>query len=116
MCVQPAKYEGFGLQPLEALACGAPLIVFAEPAVEEVVGDAAIVVPERTESALGDAMAKLWANPELRASLREAGPKRAQEFTWAATARRLHLLLSPPEGDLPVRAAPQKAAADSRLG
>ena len=43
LCVQPSQYEGFGLQPLEALACGAPLIVFPEPAVVAVVGDATIV-------------------------------------------------------------------------
>jgi glycosyltransferase involved in cell wall biosynthesis len=101
LCVQPAKYEGFGLQPLEALACGAPLIVFTEPAVEEVVGDAAIVVSERTEVALADAIAKLWADRELRDSLRCAGPKRAQEFPWAATAYELHKLLCPsPDGQL----------------
>jgi glycosyltransferase involved in cell wall biosynthesis len=93
MCVQPARYEGFGLQPLEALACGAALIVFPEPAVQEVVAGAATVVPEKTAAALADAIVKLWSDGSLRASLREAGPKRAAGYTWAATAKKLHELL-----------------------
>lgn len=94
MCVQPASYEGFGLQPLEALACGSPLIVFAEPAVEEVVGDAAIVLVDRSVSALANAMAQLWHDPLRREQLRRNGPQRAQGFSWDETARKLHELLA----------------------
>jgi glycosyltransferase involved in cell wall biosynthesis len=101
LCLQPARYEGFGLQPLEALACGAALVVFPEPAVKEVVADAALVAPTMTEGALADAILKLWADAPLRSSLREAGPKRAAPFTWAATAAGLHeLLLSAVNGGL----------------
>jgi glycosyltransferase involved in cell wall biosynthesis len=92
-CVQPARYEGFGLQPLEALACGAALIVLDEPAVREVVSDAAHVVVDETEPALAAAIVELWTNEALRAGLHESGPKRAAEFTWLSTAQRLLELL-----------------------
>jgi glycosyltransferase involved in cell wall biosynthesis len=94
ICAQPAQYEGFGLQPLEALSCGAPLIVFPDPAVREVVNGAAVVVEERAETALTRAITDLWADSELRATLREKGPKRAAEFSWAATAEKFRVLLS----------------------
>lgn len=93
LCVQPARYEGFGLQPLEALACGAPLVVFAEPAVQEVVGDAALIVVDKTEDALAAAMVQLWQDERLRTRLHELGPKRAAELPWSATATRLRELL-----------------------
>lgn len=92
-CLQPAHYEGFGLQPLEALACGAPLVVFSDPAVKEVVGGAAVVVEERSATSLGGALAGLWASPERRAELRRLGPSQAAQFTWEATAARLRALL-----------------------
>jgi len=93
MCLQPARYEGFGLQPLEALACASPLVVFPEKAVLEVIGDAAVVAREQSQSALSKAISELWCDPALRASLRARGPERAALFTWAATAQRLHELL-----------------------
>ena len=53
MCVQPSQYEGFGLQPLEAIACGAPLVILPEPAVQEVVGDVAVVAARWQRDLLG---------------------------------------------------------------
>ena len=86
ICVQPAKYEGFGLQPLEALACGAPLAIFADPAVLDVVGTAAAVANEHDARALGSLISDLWAHPAQRAHYRSLGPRRASQFTWANTA------------------------------
>ena len=86
LCVQPSLYEGFGLQPLEALACGAPLIVFPEPSVEEVVGDAAVIANDRDETSLANCIARLWADTELRSALQEDGPRRAAVFSWTRTA------------------------------
>lgn len=110
MCIQPANYEGFGLQPLEALACGAPLIVFPEPAVREAVGDAAVIVSDKSEAALAQAIVGLWGDRASRGSLREAGPKRAAMMTWTATARTLHELLlewTSSRGHAPLRPPPQ---------
>jgi glycosyltransferase involved in cell wall biosynthesis len=93
LCVQPSLYEGFGLQPLEALACGAPLVVFPEPAVEEVVGEAAIITRDRNETSLAECIARLWSDKSQRANLRENGRRRATFFSWVRTARLLADLL-----------------------
>lgn len=94
ICVQPAQYEGFGLQPLEALACGAPLLVFDDPAVREVVAGSAEIVELRAEQALADAMCRLWDNPGRRDWLRQQGPRRAAGFPWSSTARHIYDLLT----------------------
>ena len=93
LCVQPSLYEGFGLQPLEALACGAPLVVFPEPAVQEVVGDAALITRDRGESTLARGMAQLWFDAAKRSHLRDRGPKRAATLSWSRTATLLADLL-----------------------
>ncbi|MCL6091749.1 MAG: glycosyltransferase [Actinobacteria bacterium] len=93
LCVQPALYEGFGLQPLEALACGAALIVSTTPAVDEVVEDAAVVVQPHSADALGTEMADLWTNNARRCQLRHKGQQRARRYPWEATADHLHALL-----------------------
>lgn len=93
ICVQPSKYEGFGLQPLEALACGAPLVVTPEPAVEEVVADAAVVANDASPASIAKVITELWDDRSLRNDLRQRGPARAAEFTWSATAEKVHRLL-----------------------
>lgn len=93
LCVQPSQYEGFGLQPLEALACGAPLVIFPEPAVEEVVGDAAIITHDCKELSLAESIARLWHDESQRSTLRERGPRRAASFSWVRTATLLADLL-----------------------
>jgi glycosyltransferase involved in cell wall biosynthesis len=93
VCVQPSRYEGFGLQPLEALACGAPLVITPEAAVESVVGDAALVAPGASRELLAEAISRLWEDEALRAELARKGPDRAAGFTWEATADLVHRLL-----------------------
>lgn len=93
LCVQPAIYEGFGLQPLEALACGAALLVSATPAVEEVVQDAAIIILQQGVEPLATEMATLWSDKSERDLLRCKGPERARPYTWETTADRLHAIL-----------------------
>lgn len=89
--VFPSRYEGFGLPPLEAMACGAPVIVANTSALPEVVGDAGLlVVPE--PKLLAEAMQTVLDDPSLRMSLRERGLNRARQFSWAETARQtLHV-------------------------
>jgi glycosyltransferase involved in cell wall biosynthesis len=82
----PSVYEGFGLPPLEAMACGTPTVVAAASCLPEVVGDAALVTPVGDGAALAAALARLVTDGPLRTRLAAAGPRRAAHFTWAACA------------------------------
>ena len=93
LCVQPSQNEGFGVQPLEVLACGARLIIFPEPAVQEVVGDVAVVTRDDSEHFLAEAIAQLWNDKDQRSTLRENGRKRATRFSWERTSTLLADLL-----------------------
>ena len=84
--VFPSRYEGFGLPPLEAMACGTPVIASNTSSLPEVVGDAGLLVaPEVTP--LAEALQTLLDDAALREQLRERGLERARHFTWAATAQ-----------------------------
>jgi glycosyltransferase involved in cell wall biosynthesis len=80
--VQPSRYEGFGLPILEAMACGIPVVAVEEPALREVAGDAAVIVPE---AQLADGIRQALAD---RSRLCAAGLERAKVFGWRATAER----------------------------
>lgn len=86
--VFPSRYEGFGLPPLEAMACGTPVIASNASSLPEVVGDAGLQVPPDDVAALARAIQRLIADADLRARLRAAGLARAATFTWEETARR----------------------------
>jgi glycosyltransferase involved in cell wall biosynthesis len=84
--IYPSLYEGFGLPPLEAMACGTPVIASATTSLPEVVGDAAITVePEQVEE-IAAAIIALAGDEALRAGLSERGLQRAQQFSWERTA------------------------------
>ena len=84
----PALYEGFGLPPLEAMACGAPTLVSDAPAMPEVAGDAALIIPAANVDAWAEAIGRVLTDADLRRSLSERGPRRAAEFSWRNTAER----------------------------
>lgn len=86
--IYPSLYEGFGLPPLEAMACGAPVIASRCTSLPEVVADAALLIDPTDPSALLEALNQVKDEP-IRASLIAKGLKRAQEFCWEGTARRL---------------------------
>jgi glycosyltransferase involved in cell wall biosynthesis len=85
--VYPSLGEGFGLPPLEAMACGVPVICSNAPALPEVVGDAAILVPPTDVAALEEAIMHLLSDPDLKAKLRQKGLQRSRQFSWHETAR-----------------------------
>lgn len=84
--VWPSLMEGFGLPPLEAMACGAPVITSNTSSMAEVAGNAALTVDPLNVRQLSDAMTALAEDERLRQSLREAGLDRAADFTWKRTA------------------------------
>ena len=85
--VYPSLYEGFGLPPLEAMACGAPVLTSNTSSLPEVVGDAGAMVDPRNEGALAARMRELLEDPRARAELAERGLERARLFDWKHTAR-----------------------------
>jgi glycosyltransferase involved in cell wall biosynthesis len=86
--VYPTVYEGFGLPPLEAMACGTPVITTAVSSIPEHVGDAGILVPPNDARAITRAMAAVLSDAALKEKLIERGPKQASYFTWERTARK----------------------------
>lgn len=84
----PAFYEGFGLTPLEAMACGTPVVVSNVSSLPEVVGDAALLVNPEDEEELIVALWRLVTDDELWAERREKGLQRARAFSWEKTACR----------------------------
>ena len=84
--VYPSRYEGFGMPPLEAMACGAPVIATRTGAIPDFAGDAALLVEPGDRDALRDAMLRLLRDPGLRRELRVRGPARAQQFRWTDSA------------------------------
>lgn len=84
--VFPSKHEGFGLAPLEALACATPVIASSAGAVTEVVGDSAIILPNTSPESIADAMIRILSEPGLREELSQKGYKRSANFSWSKAA------------------------------
>ncbi|MFM2308205.1 MAG: hypothetical protein RLY87_325 [Chloroflexota bacterium] len=84
--VYPSLYEGFGLPPLEAMACGTPTLVSNVSSLPEVVGTAALQVDPSDVTAIAAGLIRLVTDEDTRAALRTSGPVQAQSFSWATAA------------------------------
>ncbi|MFN8536649.1 MAG: glycosyltransferase family 1 protein [Thermomicrobiales bacterium] len=85
--VYPSYYEGFGLAPLEAMACGAPIVTANTSSLPEVVGDAALLADPRDTDAIAAALHQILTTPQLQHDLRQRSLRQAQRFSWTRTAR-----------------------------
>ncbi len=85
MCFIP-YYEGFGIPMIEAMAAGIPVIAASTSCLPEIAGEAALYVNPFEENEIAEAMLKLVANPNLKASLIEKGLVQAEKYSWNKTA------------------------------
>jgi alpha-1,3-rhamnosyl/mannosyltransferase len=85
--VMPSLYEGFGLPPLEAAACGVPVLAARAGSLPEVLGDAASWFDPTDVDALAEGLARVVDDPALRATLRQRGMACAERYPWTATAQ-----------------------------
>jgi glycosyltransferase involved in cell wall biosynthesis len=83
----PSWYEGFGLPPLEAMACGTPVVTSDRGSLPEVVGPGGILVSPEDVNGLADAMESLWVDWALRQRLSMRAQRQASRFSWARTAQ-----------------------------
>jgi len=93
--VHPALYEGFGLSPLQAMACSVPVIVAKNSSIPEVVGNAGLYVNPDDVADITDKMAKVMTDARLRARLVQKGLARSALFGWTQSAKKLLQLLEP---------------------
>lgn len=84
--VYPSLYEGFGLPPLEAMACGVPVIISDIPPLREVAGDAASAFSPKDFEELANLICKILESESLRSEMVERGIRRAREYSWEKTA------------------------------
>jgi glycosyltransferase involved in cell wall biosynthesis len=87
--VFPSRYEGFGLPPLEAMACGAPVVTSNVSSLPEVVGDAAVLVNPENVFDIARGIRDVLLDETLRATLIRRGREQAARFSWSRTARQV---------------------------
>jgi len=85
----PSFYEGFGVPPIEAMACGTPVITSNTSSLPEVVGDAALLINPTNTHQLAQAILELLEVEQLKEELRQKGYERARRFTWPKSASKM---------------------------
>ena len=88
--VYPSLYEGFGLPPLEAMACGCPVLSSHSSSMPEVVGDAGLLFNPNDRNDFTSKLDKILYDKQLQLTLREKGKERAKQFTWQKSAQAMY--------------------------
>jgi glycosyltransferase involved in cell wall biosynthesis len=88
--VFPSLYEGFGLPPLEAMACGTPVVTSNVSSLPEVAGGAALLVDPHDAAAIADGIRRAVTDDTLRADLIAKGHARARDFSWQQSVAKIH--------------------------
>ena len=83
----PSRYEGFGLPPLEALACGTPVVASCAASLPEIVGDGGVLLPPDGAEAMADVLVRLARDESLRAEMSQRAVAQAARFSWESTAQ-----------------------------
>ncbi len=91
--VYPSLYEGFGIPPIEAMACGVPVITSNNSSLPEAVGKAATMVDIKSIGDLANAMKSVLGNPKLQANMIQGGYQQADKFSWDNEAKKLLRIL-----------------------
>jgi len=86
----PSLYEGFGLPPLEAMACGTPVVTSRISSIPEVVGEAAVLVDPHSVDDIASGLYAVLSNDQRAAELVARGRERVQLFSWDRSARAIH--------------------------
>jgi glycosyltransferase involved in cell wall biosynthesis len=90
--VYPSLFEGFGLPPLEAMACGAPVVCSRASSLPEVVGEAGLLIDPADTAALTAALRRVLTDADLRRDLRQQSLERAAQFSWRRAATELEAI------------------------
>jgi len=88
--VYPSLYEGFGLPPLEAMACGAPVVASRIPALQETLADAAALVEPLDAGGLAESIIELLQSDERRRAVSAAGLKHVAQYSWDKAAKQTY--------------------------
>lgn len=87
MLIWPSYYEGFGLPPLEAQACGTPVIVGANSSMIEIIGDSGLLVNPDSPEEIAMAAESFWNNPAMHEEYRQRGLKNSTKYSWERAAK-----------------------------
>ena len=88
----PSTYEGFGLPPLEAMACGVPVACSSIPSLVEVAGDAALFFNPKDPASITAALERILHDERLRVDLKDKGFHRSAELSWNVAAQKTRFL------------------------